>query len=686
MRAKLSAAIFMFAVWSTTLYAATLETRDFFKQGYDQLQAKEYYPAIESFKVTIQNHTYPLLDYAYFYIAEAYQQSGNPSSAKLVYEMVVNYFKDSLLLPTAMYNLALVEEQLGESETSSLTLRTLITRFPANEIIPEARFLLGNVLEKRGEYEAAARVYRNLDLLHPHSDLAEKALERLDLLAKRSPLPVYEAPAATLFNLGIKYFQASQYKKAKDYFSRVTRQYPKSTLYANSVLMLGRIELRAGRLNKAVKYFNQCIALNKESKSEAMYYLALTYGYLESPRAAIKMLETLVATYPNSHSADDALNQIGRYYHQLGELDNSLKALTRLVDNYPDSDLFADTLWLIGNTYYKQGNYQAAYQTYERALKLPADKVSDRLLFWAGKSAEKVGDRDKAIAALKATINRYDHSYYGYRAREELKKFGIEVKVSSLPNVPDEIISFNDNSADTAWHERKYRELLALGLGDEAAAEADLIEEKVPKSQQPVANLAKYHAYVMKGKYIKPINFANKKIEEATVAGQIGTIDPRLWRLSYPRGYWQYVEKYAEEYRLDPMLVYAVIREESRFKTDALSRSRAHGLMQVMPGTGRLIAKDLGLNYSRRKMYTPQYNVNMGTYYLSGLIKQFNGNIPLALAGYNGGPNRVARWLKKYADFDLDEFVEDIPISETRNYVKKVMKSYYGYKRTYSGG
>jgi soluble lytic murein transglycosylase len=77
----------------------------------------------------------------------------------------------------------------------------------------------------------------------------------------------------------------------------------------------------------------------------------------------------------------------------------------------------------------------------------------------------------------------------------------------------------------------------------------------------------------------------------------------------------------------------------------------------------------------------------MGTYYLANLIKRFDGNVALALAGYNGGPVRVRRWTKKYPDgIDIDEFIEDIPLRETRYYVKQVMKSYYGYKRTYSGG
>jgi soluble lytic murein transglycosylase len=146
------------------------------------------------------------------------------------------------------------------------------------------------------------------------------------------------------------------------------------------------------------------------------------------------------------------------------------------------------------------------------------------------------------------------------------------------------------------------------------------------------------------------------------------------------------VEKYAKQYGLDPYLVYAVIREESRFKSRALSRSFAYGLMQIIPSTGRKISRDLGLRYSRWKMYNPRVNIQMGVYYLAVLIERFDGNVSLALAGYNGGPNRVNKLMKKYPEFDIDEFVEDIPLSETRNYVKKVMKSYYGYKRTYSGG
>lgn len=673
-------------ILSCSAWSATPEARTAFKQGYQLLETEKYYPAINSFKLSLTDHTYPILDYSYFYIAQAYHKAGRPQEAKQVYDIVLNYYKDSILVPQTLINLTQVELQLNNLVRADETLRSLIAGHPNNELIPEARYLLGQVLEKQGKLIDAARVYRNIDLLHPKSDFAEKAFDRLEYLAKQTSLAGYEAPAATIYNLGIKYFGRRNYSKAKEYFNRLARYYKKSSFYDESLMMLGRVYLRRGQLRTAVKYFKKAINQDQDAKPESMFYLALTFGYQNKPQAAISLLEKLIQMYPNSPLADNALFYIGRYAKDQKDQPKALAAYEKIVNEYPTSDLFADAIWFIGNIYYKQNNYEAAYKVFSKAMELPADLVSDRLLFWAGKASAKIDRPDKAIAAYKTTIQRFDHSYYGYRAREELKNFGINIPADAVPEVSDQIKTINGSSILTSKHELKYKELLACGLADQAAAEAAFLVEKVPLKKKGEANLAKYHAYVMKGKYARPIHFADKKLNEAMLSGSLAKADPRLWRFSYPRGYWRYVEKYAKQYDLDPHLVYAVIREESRFKSRALSRSWAHGLMQIIPSTGRRISSAIGLRYSRWKMYEPRVNIQMGTYYLASLIKRFNGNVSLALAGYNGGPVRVKRWLKNYPDFDLDEFVEDIPLRETRNYVKKVMKSYYGYKRTYSGG
>ncbi|MEA3492930.1 MAG: transglycosylase SLT domain-containing protein [Candidatus Margulisiibacteriota bacterium] len=682
MRLKITLTILVIALFCTASIAQTLEARDAFKKGCGLLQDGKNFSAINQFKYVVKDYYYPLNDYAYFYIGEAYKNAKYPKYAIQVYRILSKHYKNSILLPKALF--AIAECQSGQKDHANAisTLRELIARYPKDRAIPHARYLLGENLEKTDKHIAAARVYRNLDLFHPKSEYSEKALEQLDKLAKKSSLAGYEAPAATIYNLGTKYFNRRNYTRAKEYFSRITKYYKKSSFYDEANIMLGRTWLRKGKLKRASRYFMKAINLNKDSKPEAMYYLARTYAYMEKFKASIVTLEKIVDKYPNSHTADNALFYIGRYQLYADATKEALAAYEKLVAKYPHSPLFPDVLFKVGNNYYKKKDYKKAYQHFSRALDLPQDKVTDRLLFWVGKSAEKMGNRDKALAAYRQTIAQFDHSYYAYRAREILK-----TKPSLVPEVLGTVGTIDGESEETSYHEKKYRELLALGMGDEAAEEAEFLIEKVPLTKKDKAQIAKYHAYIMKGKFGKPIWFADKKINQAMLSGSLSELEPRLWRFSHPRGFFKYVEKYSKENGLDPYLTYAIIREESRFKSRALSRSWAHGLMQIIPSTGRRICRALGIRYSRWKMYDPRVNIRMGTYYLAQLIKRFDGNVSYAVAGYNGGPVRVQRWIKKYGkNVDIDEFVEDIPFKETRNYVKKVMKSYYGYKRTYSGG
>jgi soluble lytic murein transglycosylase len=163
-----------------------------------------------------------------------------------------------------------------------------------------------------------------------------------------------------------------------------------------------------------------------------------------------------------------------------------------------------------------------------------------------------------------------------------------------------------------------------------------------------------------------------------------------MWHLAYPKGYYKYVREYANEFGLEESLVLAVIREESRFNPKTLSFANARGLMQIIPPTGRSVARLVGIkSYYTNKLHDPDTNIKMGCYYLSQLLKRFDNDKVMALAAYNGGPLRVKRWMNKWwnevgPNIDIDEFVESIPLSETRRYVQKVMKSYYEYKRFYS--
>jgi soluble lytic murein transglycosylase len=151
----------------------------------------------------------------------------------------------------------------------------------------------------------------------------------------------------------------------------------------------------------------------------------------------------------------------------------------------------------------------------------------------------------------------------------------------------------------------------------------------------------------------------------------------------YPTGYRQEVAKHAGTLDLPKSLVFAVIREESGFRPDVVSRAGAIGLMQLMPRTAQYVGQLIRLEVDLDQLFDPDLNILLGTTYLKRLLRQYEGNLYYALAAYNGGPTNVNRWRRKLGNTDIDFFVESITFSETRRYVKKVMRSYFFYRNVY---
>lgn len=161
--------------------------------------------------------------------------------------------------------------------------------------------------------------------------------------------------------------------------------------------------------------------------------------------------------------------------------------------------------------------------------------------------------------------------------------------------------------------------------------------------------------------------------------------EPDIDRALYPREYREYVEKYAEQYDVPANLVYAVIRTESSFDPEAVSRVGAVGLMQMMPSTFRWLADDILVEeLEDEALYDPEVSIRYGVYYLRRMYDRY-GDWETALASYNAGSGRVDGWLEdpSLTDSKGDLIVDCIPFEETRNYVKKVVKAYDAYCRLY---
>ena len=150
----------------------------------------------------------------------------------------------------------------------------------------------------------------------------------------------------------------------------------------------------------------------------------------------------------------------------------------------------------------------------------------------------------------------------------------------------------------------------------------------------------------------------------------------------YKLEYTEYVKKYANEYNVDEYLIYAIIKAESNFEPNAESHRGAKGLMQLMYSTAEDISKRIGIELNEDNILEPDININLGTKYISMLIQKYN-NINLELAAYNAGSGNVDGWIEKGTLKSDGSDIENVPFTETNNYVRKILRDYEIYKNIY---
>jgi soluble lytic murein transglycosylase len=186
------------------------------------------------------------------------------------------------------------------------------------------------------------------------------------------------------------------------------------------------------------------------------------------------------------------------------------------------------------------------------------------------------------------------------------------------------------------------------------------------------------------GEYHRSALLVRKNIKLRPFTGRLLESEKNLFLLAYPLGNPSWINPYAKKHKLDAAFLSAVILEESRFNPQAVSPAGARGLMQVLPSTANQIVQRIKVRpYSESLLFDPEMNLRLGSWYLSSLLEEFGGKETLALAAYNAGPHMVRQWIAKTPAMREDEFVENIPYAETRNYVIRVLSSAQVYRMLY---
>ena len=657
---------------------------------------------------------YPLIaDYALFRSAESVERKGNPDDAAKLYKSVYDSYPDSGLQKKALLRASKNHLTAGNINEARSGFKTFLDVYPKDTAVPEALYNIGMSYLREGKESDAQDFFRKIWIYHPVSREAR-------LIKTMVHLPL---TADYIYRRGASFYDAGYYEEAIDEYKRFLSQKKgvSKTKKKEAVFKIGMSYASLRILSEAEN--NLELFLTKypydEKAPEAVYWLGRTYLRRGKESAFIASSIGFLKQFKKDERYPEVMFRLGNIYAERNDLENAFLYLDRIIREYPLNSYASDSLWKKGWILYKTGNPDGAALIFNKIINSPGENAyKAQAMYWRANVLGKSGDSEAMDKGMCGLCSDYDKSFYClfsryYQGNKDDEnpvchpEFISGSQMMQGQEIPKQI---RDNwgqavgwasPTEKAWdgghcppytgcsgentgkrlHEQgltRIRLFLYLGLKDEAIAEILRLRNKVSDDKEVSIMLASILSSL--GEYSRAMYTIRPYIQ--SLKSDNGYVaDNRLWPLIYPAGYSDLITKYAVRNNLDPFLVYAIIREESWFNKEAVSPAGALGLMQLMPGTAKRVAKE---SYAgRESLFDPEVNIELGTRFFSERLSQFDGNIFLAIASYNAGPEAVEKWMNELDGVELDEFIEDIPYKETREYVKKVFRSYMEYNRLY---
>jgi soluble lytic murein transglycosylase len=392
---------------------------------------------------------------------------------------------------------------------------------------------------------------------------------------------------------------------------------------------------------------------------------ARLYVRAKDPARALAVVDA--AATGTEAEKSEALYLKARVLEDLNREADALTVYRAVAVQFPSREAAAASLWRLGWLAYGKRDAQGAQKSWTRLAELgSAGAYRMPALYWTGRAREQAGGAG-AADLYNQILAEAPRSYYGMLAAGRLgrtREGGIAGQIA-LPREPRAALSDDSGLARVVLLRR-------INLVEDAAAELESAVQGA--AGDPVRLYGMAGVYIEAERYHMALRIMRRHFQTLATTG-----DPALprafWEMYYPYAWRDEMRDAAQRRGIDPYLVAAVVREESSYYPRAISRAGARGLMQLMPATARLMAPPGDLD-------DPGFNIELGTRFLAGLMREFN-DPRLALAAYNAGPKNVRQWMSTRRTDDIEAFVEQIPFDETRLYVKRVVLSWDEYRRIY---
>ena len=442
------------------------------------------------------------------------------------------------------------------------------------------------------------------------------------------------------------YYANGDYEKAKEWLNKTT--------LAESWTDFAKNEYKLGNYDKAKYYTN---------------YGLKDYADAFEPNEIYTIIDNYISMYPTRAEGIRSLvfldyKNTGADYiaylncNELVSSNNKDACFRTFYEKYPDGQFSADSLYNLFISKYLQKKYTDAQRLgFLHLKKFPNVKSTPAVNYYMGKISEKLKHKESANNYYKHVLSKFPDSCYTYRANYNLYK-------------DDGILPFNEIIEKPVVF--PYKKSLENNLVVKLALlkDYDLVEQLCKKDKF----IQSWIAY-QKGNYTISSILARNAMDELTIKPPF---DDLRWRLVYPLHYYETIETVKRNN--NPIILESILKEESHFNPMAKSFAGASGLMQIMPTTYLEIAKNYNIS---DEILNPDSNIKAASIYYENLKKVLGNKDLYAISAYNGGIGSVTGWMSKLTYSDTDEYVEQIPYPETKNYVKKVLRTYWVYGNIY---
>ena len=522
--------------------------------------------------------------------------------------------------------------------------------------------MLGELRQARGDREGALSAFRAvLDAV----DRGSAATLAATALAESGTASTDDLPA-----LGRVLQRGGETGLALEVYDRYLEE---TSTAPPATLRLARARLMAGsgRLSEARDEFTSLAGSDDpEVGAPALDNLARVQRRLGAGGAAEAAQEQMVERFPGSRAAVDFIFFRADADHDAGRLSRAMEGYGQTASMAPTMDRAGLARMRLGQLHIGAGDHRQAAEVFEDYLAdFPRGRRWQEAAYWAAWTRLRLGERELATGHV-ALVTRGDPlSYYAFVGAELL---GEDYDPELEPDPPfDESTVF--------WMYEPLREAALLRRAGMSSAAADIAARLLERAEgSPGALLRLAEGLIAEGMYIEGIRIGGR----AQSAGYPRS--PRLVRAAYPLPYRNLIFDEAARHEVDPFLMAALMRQESAFDAEIVSSAGAVGLMQVMPATGRELARRGGPNpFSATALRVADVNLRLGSRYLAQMLGRYDGRLPLVLSAYNAGPSRANRWRRLPEASDLQRFTERIPFFETRNYVKSVERNLRIYRWLY---